>query len=116
VSTDSAMSTDGLARFDTRPRARTAQTDEHSHQIDFRTIGAREHGQLALDELDTENRATSKSRANADTQTTADPTRADLEAALGCARTTIEGLREQVKELEAERGRLNREIETEIKR
>ena len=109
------MSTDGLARFDTRPRARTAQTDEHSHQIDFRTIGAREHGQLALDELDTENKATSEKETSADTQTE-EPTRADLEAALGCARTTIEGLREQVKELEAERGRLNREIETEIKR
>ena len=102
------MSTE-LARFDTR---RAAQTDEHSQQTDFRTIGAREHGQLALNELDTESRALEK-QTSADTQTTAEPTRADLEAALGCARTTIDGLREQVTQLEAERDRLREETELE---
>ena len=96
------MSTDGLARFDTRSRTRTAQTDEYSHQTDLRTHGAREHGQLVLNELDAENKATSGSQTNADTRTTEEPTRADLEAALGCACTTIDALREQVEELEAE--------------
>ena len=103
------MSTE-LARFDTR---RAAQSDESSEQIDFCTIGAREHGQLALDELDTENQATSKSRASANTQATAEPTRADLEAALGCARTTIVGLQERVAQLEAERDRLHEETKLE---
>jgi hypothetical protein len=65
-----------LARFDTR---RAAQTDESSEQTDFRTIGAREHGQLALDELHTESRA-SENRTSADTRTSEEPTRADLEA------------------------------------
>ena len=103
------MSADtGLARFDTR---RAAQTDEHSQQTDLRTIGAREHGQLAFDELDTENRAAPESRTSADAQTTAEPTRADLEAALGCARTTIDALREQVEQLEAERDQLRQEGE-----
>ena len=99
------MSADGLARFDTQNRARTAPTDEHSQQTDLRTIGAREHGQLALDELYTKNQATSKSRTNADTQTE-EPTRADLEVALRCARATIDGLREEVAQLEAEREQL----------
>ena len=99
------MSTE-LARFDTR---RAAQTDESSEQTDFRTIGAREHGQLVLDELDAENQTTiSESRTNADTRTSEEPTRADLEAALGCARTTIDALHEQVEELEAEREQLRR--------
>ena len=101
------MSTKGLARFDTR---RAAQTDEHSQQTDFRTIGAREHGQLALDELDTENQATSENQTSADTRTK-EPTRGDLEAALGCARTTIDALREQVEQLEAERDQLRQEGE-----
>ena len=101
------MSADtGLARFDTR---RAVQTDEHSQQTDLRTIGVREHGQLALDELHTESRAdTSKSQASADTRTTEEPTRADLKAALGCARTTIDALREQIAQLEAEREQLRR--------
>jgi multidrug resistance efflux pump len=43
---------------------------------------------------------------------TEEPTRADLEAALGCARATIDGLREQVAQLEAEREQLHAEIET----
>jgi len=96
------MSTE-LARFDTR---RAAQSDESSQQTDFRTVGAREHGQLALDELDTGNKATSEKQTSADTRTTEEPTRADLEAALGCARTTIDALHEQVEELEAEREQL----------
>ena len=79
-----------LARFDTR---RAAQSDESSEQTDLRTIGAREHGQLALNELDTESRALEK-QTSADTRTTEEPTRAELEAALGCARATIEGLQE----------------------
>ena len=105
----------GLARFDTRTR-RTAQTDESSEQTDFRTIGAREHGQLALDEVEIERGAArSENRASADTLvTTGEPARADLEAALECARTTIDGLREQVEALEAEHDRLHREIGTEM--
>lgn len=99
----------GFARFDTRTR--TTQNEEQSEQIDFRTVGAREHGQLALDELDTENQAAPESRTSADGQTTTEPTRADLEAALGCARTTIEALREQVEHLEAERDQLQQEVE-----
>ena len=107
------MSAEGLARFDTRPWARTAPTDEHSQQTDFRTIGAREHGQLALDELDTDDKAASENQTSADTRTTEEPMRADLEAALGCARTTIDGLREQVAQLEAERDRLRQEANEE---
>jgi hypothetical protein len=101
-----------LARFDTRTR-RAAQNDESSEQTDFRTIGAREQGQLALNEI--EIRATCpEQRASSDTPVTAsEPTRADLEAALGCARATIDGLREQVEALEAERDRLREEAETE---
>jgi hypothetical protein len=95
------MSTE-LARFDTR---RAAQSDESSQQTDLRTIGAREHGQLALDELDTESRALGN-QTSADTRTTEEPTRADLEAALGCARTTIAGLQERVAQLEDERERV----------
>ena len=95
-----------LVRFDTR---RAAQTEESSQQTDFRTIGAREHGQLALDELDTESRAISESQASADTRTSEGPTRADLEAALGCARTTIAGLQKRVAQLEAERERVAEE-------
>jgi len=98
------MSTE-LARFDTR---RAAQTDESSEQTDFRTIGAREHGQLALNELDTESRAL-ENQTSADTRTTTEPTRADLEAALGCARATIEGLQERVAQLEVERERVAEE-------
>ena len=102
------MSTE-LARFDTR---RAAQSDESSEQTDLRTIGAREHGQLVLDELDAENQTTtSESRTNADTRMSEEPTRADLEAALGCARTTIDALREQVEQLEAERDQLRQEVE-----
>ena len=100
VRRDATMPTE-LARFDTR---RAAQSDESSQQTDLRTIGAREQGQLALDELDTESRA-SENQTSTDTQMTAEPTRADLEAALGCARTTIEGLQERVAQLEAERER-----------
>jgi hypothetical protein len=102
------MSTE-LARFDTR---RAAQSDESSQQTDPRTIGAREQGQLALDELDTESRALGN-QTSADTRTTEEPTRADLEAALGCARTTIEGVRERIAQLEAERDRLREETELE---
>jgi hypothetical protein len=40
-----------------------------------------------------------------------EPTRADLEAALGCAPTTIGALREQVEQLEAERDQLRQEGE-----
>jgi hypothetical protein len=101
------MSTE-LARFDTR---RAAQSDESSEQTDFRTIGAREHGQLALDELHTENRAIIENQTSADTPRSEEPTRADLEAALGCARTTIDGLREQVAQLEAERDQLRQRME-----
>jgi len=101
------MSTE-LARFDTR---RAAQSDESSEQTDFRTIGAREHGQLALDELHTENRAIIENQTSADTPRSEEPTRADLEAALGCARTTIDGLREQVAQLEAERDQLQQRVE-----
>ena len=108
------MSTEGLARFDTRTRTRTAPTDKHSQQTDLRIIGAREHGQLVLDELDAENQTTiSESRTNADTRTSEEPTRADLEAALGCARTTIDGLREQIEELEAKHDRLRQETKAE---
>ena len=108
VHRDATMSTE-LARFDT---CRAAQSDESSEQTDLRTIGAREHGQLALDELDTENQTTiSKSQASADTQATEEPTREDLEAALGCAHAMIDGLREQVAQLEAERDRLQQELE-----
>lgn len=97
----------GLARFDTR---RSAQTDEDSHQTNLRAIGAREHGQLALDELDT----TSPHKTSpAERATTNEPSRNDFEAALGCARVTIAGLREQIKELEAERDRLRQERVTE---
>jgi hypothetical protein len=42
-------STDGLARFDTRQRPVHDQQD--SHQTDFRLIDVREHGQLALDKV-----------------------------------------------------------------
>ena len=101
------MSTEGLARFDTRTQTRTAPTDEHSQQTDLRTIGVREHGQLALDELHTKNQTTiSKSRTSADTRRNEESTRADLEAALGCARATIEGLQERVAQLEAEHERV----------
>ena len=97
-----------LARFDTR---RAAQTEESSEQTDFRTIGAREQGQLALDEIK-RGVARSENRASADTlATTGEPTRADLEAALECARATIDGLREQVVQLEAERDQLREETE-----
>jgi hypothetical protein len=110
------MSADGLARFDTRTRNRTAQTDEYSHQTDLRTLGARERGQLALDELENETgpegRTTAEERLNDSAQTTEELTRADLKAALGCARATIDGLREQVAQLEAEREQLHAEIET----
>ena len=100
-----------LARFDTR---RAAQTEERSEQTDFRTIGAREHGQLALNEIGavrSENQASSKALG-----TTGEPTHGDLEAALGCARTTIDGLREQVAQLEAERDRLREETGMEADR
>ena len=91
----------------------SAQTEERSEQTDFRTIGAREHGQLALDEIK-RGVARSENRASADTvATTGEPTRTDLEAALECARATIDGLREQVAQLEAERDRLREEPESE---
>ena len=110
------MSTDtGLARFDTRSRTRTAQTDKHSEQTNFRAIGAREHGQLALNELDTESRAL-ENQTSADTRTTTEPTRADLEAALGCARATIDGLHERVQELKAERDQLRAAPQTNTER
>jgi creatinine amidohydrolase/Fe(II)-dependent formamide hydrolase-like protein len=99
----------GLARFDTR---RAAQNDEKSRQTDFRTIGAREQGQLALSEIEA-GAACSEPQASSDTQETTaagDPTRGELEAALGCARATIDGLRERVQELEAERDRLQDQI------
>jgi len=106
-----------LARFDTRW---AAQNDENSEQTDFRTLGAREQGQLALDEVEIESGAArSATRASFDTQETTDkPARADLEAALGCARATIDGLREQVAQLEAERDRLHQKAnaETETRR
>jgi len=100
-----------LARFDTR---RAAQNDENSEQTDFRTLGAREQGQLALDEVEIESRpACFENSASSNTQTaTGEPARADLEAALGCARATIDGLREQVEKLETERDRLREEGET----
>lgn len=104
-----------LARFDTRTRARRAvQNDENSEQTDFRTIGAREQGQLALDEIEIGATGPEK-RASSDTRTAGDrhPTRTDLEAALGCARATIDSLRDQVAQLEAERDRLQQEIGTE---
>lgn len=89
----------GLARFDTR---QAALSGESSEQIDLRAVGARERGQLALDEV-----GTTGSRASFDDQGTAEePTRADLEAALGCARATIDALRERVDQLEGERDRL----------
>ena len=105
------MSTEGLARFDTRTRTRTALTDKHSQQTDLRIIGAREHGQLALNELDSENRTIIENQTSADTRMSEEPTRADLEAALGCARTTIDGLRKQVEQLEDERDQLRQEVE-----
>ena len=101
--------TEGLARFDTR---RAIQTDENSEQTDFRTIGAREHGQLALNELHTSTQEAKASPAERPTETT----RTDLETALGCARATIGGLRERVEELEAERDRLREELRTRSKR
>lgn len=99
----------GLARFDTRT-CRAAQTDENSEQTDFRTIGARERGQLALNELDTVDR---NDRTSLDTRTTEEPTRTDLEAALEGARATINGLREQIAQLEAEREQLHDETDGE---
>lgn len=98
--------TEGLARFDTR---RAVQTDEHSQQTDLRAIGVRERGQLALDELQASTRETETSSAERSTETT----RADLEAALGCALigATIDGLQERIEELEAERDRLRRASE-----
>ena len=99
-----------LARFDTR---RTAQTEESIEQTDFRTIGAREHGQLALNEIES-GVASIKNQASLDNQgTTGEPTRTDLEAALECARATIDGLRKQVEKLEAERDRHPQETEPE---
>ena len=99
-----------LARFDTH---RAVQTEESSEQTDFRAVGAREQGQLALDEIEhgvtyPQNRVDSTDRV-----ATSKPTRTDLEAALECARATIDGLREQVAQLEAERDRLRRGTETE---
>ena len=104
-----------LARFDTR---RAAQTEQRSEQTDFRTIGAREHGQLALDEVETTIGAAGRAeRENAGTLTTTnDPTRGDLKAALGCARATIDGLREHIRHLEAERDRLRQETKAESDR
>ena len=97
-----------LARFDTRPR-RAAQNDENSEQTDFRAVGAREHGQLALDEI---NAAGRDGHNRFNIQATAEePDRADLEAALECARATIDGLRGEVAELEAEHDRLREEME-----
>ena len=115
------MSTDtGLARFDTRSRTRTAQTDEHSHQTDLRTLGARERGQLALDELENETgpegRTTAEERLNDSAQTTEELTRADLKAALECARATIDGLHERVQELETERDQLRAAPQTNTER
>ena len=100
------MSTDTerLERFDTR---RAVQTDEHSQQTDLRAIGVRERGQLALDELHTSIRGTETSSAERATETT----RTDLEAALGCARATIDDLQERIEKLEAERDRLREERE-----
>ena len=103
----------GLARFDTRSQTRTAQTDEHSEQTNFRAIGAREHGQLALDELDVTDRT---DRAGVDTQLAAEPTRGDLKAALECARATIDGLHERVQELETERDQLRAAPQTNTER
>ena len=101
-----------LARFDTR---RAAQTEESSEQTDFRTLGAREQGQLALNEVEIEREvARSENRASSDTpEKTGEPARGDLGAALECTRATIDGLREQVAQLEAERDRLREELESE---
>ena len=101
----------GLARFNTR---RAAQNDEHSEQIDFRAVGAREHGQLTLDEIEIESGAAgAEPPARSDTTVpTEQSPRADLEAALGCARATIDALREQVTQLEAERDRPLQETAT----
>ena len=114
------MSADGLARFDTRSRTRTAQTDEHSYQTDLRTHGAREHGQLALNELENETGpkgwTTAEERLNGSAQMTEELTRGDLKAALGCARATIDGLREHIRHLEAERDRLRQETKAESDR
>lgn len=97
-----------IARFDTR---RAAQTDESSEQTDLRAIGAREQGQLALNEIEV-GAARSENRASSDTPVrTNEPTREDFEAALGCARATIDGLRDQVEALEAERDRLREQTE-----
>ena len=104
-----------LARFDTRTR-RAAQNDESSEQTDFRTIGAREQGQLALDEIECGATYPENQGGSTDRVTASDPTRADLKAALKCARATINGLREQVGQLEAERDHLLRETETEGER
>jgi len=102
-----------LARFDTR---RAARTDERIEQTDFRTIGAREQGQLALDEIEI-GATRFENRASSETQTaTGEPTCADLEAALGCARATIDGLREQIEYLEAERDRLHQDTKAESDR
>jgi hypothetical protein len=99
-----------LARFDTRTH-RAAQDDENSEQTDFRAIGAREQGQLALDEIEI-GVACSERQASSDALvTTGEPARKDLEAALGCARTTIDALREQVAQLEAECDQLRQEEE-----
>ena len=101
--------TEGLARFDTR---RAVQTDEYSHQTDLRAIGVRERGQLALDELHTGAQTREASSAERPTETT----RADVEAALGCARTTIDGLQERIQKLEAERDRLHEDLRAESER
>ena len=99
-----------IERFDTR---RAVQSEENSEQTNFRAVGAREHGQLALNEIKSE-AACSENQASNDTSTTTEePTRADLEVALECARATIDGLREQVARLEAERKQLRDETDGE---
>ena len=97
-----------LARFDTRTR-RAVQNDESSEQTDFRTIGAREQGQLALDEIESGVAYPKHHDDSTNQMAVSDPTRGDLEAALECTRATIDSLRDQVAQLEDECDRLRRE-------
>lgn len=74
--------------------------DENSEQADFRAFGVINANQLRLTDDPTNHTPSETSIAMTE------PTRADLEAAMACARATIDGLRERVEILEDENERL----------